>query len=117
MPNVKSENMQALYYTYGDFQLYHKGSESLAIQCYKDGLKIQKNNSDQIMLYKKLKNLAERKIASNSQDGEAYGILGFAHQMNNERLEAIECYEKAILRDPGNDEYLSALCDLRLSLN
>ncbi|MGH0152651.1 UNVERIFIED_CONTAM: hypothetical protein FKN15_043532 [Acipenser sinensis] len=117
MPNVKSENMQALYYTYGDFQLYHKGSESLAIQCYKDGLKIQKNNSDQIMLYKKLKNLAERKIASNSQDGEAYGILGFAHQMNNERLEAIRCYEKAILRDPGNDEYLSALCDLRLSLN
>ncbi|RXM32154.1 Interferon-induced protein with tetratricopeptide repeats 5 [Acipenser ruthenus] len=117
MPNIKSENLQALYLHYGDFQMYHNRSESLAIQCYKDGLKIQNNNPEQIRCYKKLKNIAERRIARNSQDGEAYGILGFAHQMNNERLEAIECYEKAILRDPGNDEYLSALCDLRLSLN
>ncbi|XP_069045030.1 interferon-induced protein with tetratricopeptide repeats 5-like [Lepisosteus oculatus] len=107
----KNEDIQIVHYYYGDFQLYHKRSEHLAIKHYKEACE----GKDKKCLYK-LKSIAENHISKSPHDAEAYGILGFVHRMKDEKIQAIECYEKALLGDLGNGEYLAALCDLRLSL-
>ncbi|KAJ8406838.1 hypothetical protein AAFF_G00297540 [Aldrovandia affinis] len=113
---AKNESLQMVNFRYAEFQQYHNRSEPLAIKHYKEGLRLNKDTVNGHKSTKKLKTIANYRLSRNSQDGKALGILGFVHQMKGEKLQAIECYEKAILRDPGNEEYLSALCDLHLSL-
>ncbi|KAI7796642.1 interferon-inducible protein IFI58 [Triplophysa rosa] len=62
-----------------------------------------------------LRKIAKKRINKNTQDEEAYGILGFIHKEKGEKSKAVECYEKA-LRFGDNDEYLTNLCALRLSM-
>ncbi|KAG7492767.1 hypothetical protein MATL_G00017720 [Megalops atlanticus] len=114
---AKNESLQVVNVRYADFQLYHNKSESLAMKHYKEGLTLQKDTAEGKKCANKLETIAIKRISRNSQDGEAFGILGYVHQTRGEKRQAIECYEKALLRDPGNEEYLSALCDLRLSLD
>ncbi|KAJ8366169.1 hypothetical protein SKAU_G00150000 [Synaphobranchus kaupii] len=108
---ARKEHLQIVTRNYADFQLYNNRSEPLAVKLYKEGLRLQRDTADWEMSAKQLENIANKKISRNPHDGEAFGIRGYVNQMR-----AIECYEKAILYDPDNEEYLTALCDLRLSL-
>uniref|UniRef100_A0A0E9XWN7 Uncharacterized protein n=1 Tax=Anguilla anguilla TaxID=7936 RepID=A0A0E9XWN7_ANGAN len=88
----------------------------MAVVYYKKGLQLENDTIDWNVCARKLEKIANDKISRNPIDGEAFGILGYVNQMRGDTRQAIECYEKAILYDPGNEEYLTALCDLRLSL-
>nr|XP_023686798.1 interferon-induced protein with tetratricopeptide repeats 5-like isoform X2 [Paramormyrops kingsleyae] len=114
---AKNDNLQNVHQCYGDFQLYHKRSESLAIEHYMKGCQIQKDSKVGEKCVQKLKKIAKKRTDRNPSDGEAFGILGYVNQLRGDKLQAIECYEKALLYNPGNDEFLTALCDLRLSLH
>ncbi|XP_048843512.1 interferon-induced protein with tetratricopeptide repeats 5-like [Brienomyrus brachyistius] len=114
---AKNDNLQNVHQRYGDFQLYNKRSESLAIEHYMKGCQIQKDNTVGKKCVKELKMIAKRRIGRNPSDGEAFGILGYVNKLRGDKLQAIECYEKALLHSPGNGEFLTALCDLRLSLH
>ncbi|XP_043912273.1 interferon-induced protein with tetratricopeptide repeats 5-like [Protopterus annectens] len=116
MNNLKAEDWQHINLEYGKYLLYHKKLEKLAIFHLKEGYKIQNESYIRDNCYTNLKKIAERKISRNTKDSVAFGILGFLHQVKEEKPQAIECYEKALKYDPGNEDYLSALCELRLSI-
>ncbi|KAJ8366193.1 hypothetical protein SKAU_G00150240 [Synaphobranchus kaupii] len=113
---ANNDNLHVVNLRYADFQLYHNKSEPLAIKHYKEGLALQKNTAEGKKCAKKLTIIANKHISRNPHDGKAFGILGYVHEITGEKPQAIECYEKAILYDPGNEEYLNALYDLCLSL-
>ncbi|KAJ8366178.1 hypothetical protein SKAU_G00150090 [Synaphobranchus kaupii] len=113
---AKNDSLHVVNLRYADFQLYHNKSEPLAIKHYKEGLALQKNTAEGKKCAKKLTIIANKHISRNPHDGKAFGILGYVHKITGEKPQAIECYEKAILYDPGNEEYLNALYDLCLSL-
>ncbi|KFQ90372.1 Interferon-induced protein with tetratricopeptide repeats 5, partial [Phoenicopterus ruber ruber] len=107
---------QQLYYHYGNFQRFHMKSESEAIRYYIEGLKIEKDSYGRNMCTNALKKLLEQRIQGGLGDATDFGTLGLVHRLNGEKHEAIECYEKAVALHPDNEEYLSALCELRLSI-
>ncbi|KAM6090087.1 interferon-induced protein with tetratricopeptide repeats 5 isoform 2-T2 [Theristicus caerulescens] len=111
------DDKQELYYHYGNFQLFHMKSESEAIKYYIEGLKIEKDSYARNKCRNALEKLLERRIQRGLGDATDFGTLGFFHNLNGEKHEAIECYEKAIALDPDNEGYLSALCELRLSIS
>ncbi|KAJ8366176.1 hypothetical protein SKAU_G00150070 [Synaphobranchus kaupii] len=111
-----NDRLHVVNLRYADFQLYHNKSEPLAIKHYKEGLTLQKNTAEGKKCAKKLTIIANKHISRNPYDGKAFWILGYVHEITGEKPQAIECYEKAILYDPGNEEYLNALYDLCLSL-
>ena len=108
------EKLQSIHLYYGEFQQYCNKSETLAVKHYKECLTLGPDTPDGKRSASSLKKLAEKRLARDP--GEAFGILGFVHKAEGERRQALECYEKALQFDFNNDEYLSALCDLRLSL-
>ncbi|NXI63351.1 IFIT5 protein, partial [Anseranas semipalmata] len=113
---LTSDEKQLLLYQYGYFQHYSKKSESEAIRYYTEGLKIGKDSYGRDMCKTALKQLLENRIQRGSRDEADFGTLGLIHQLDGEKRKAIECYEKAIEHNPDNEEYLSALYELRLSL-
>lgn len=116
MDNLKPDDRQHFHLEYGKYLLYHKKIEKSAIFHFKEGYKIQDESYRRDNCYTSLKKIAERKISRNAKDSMAFGILGFLHQLKEEKPQAIQCYEKALKYDPDNEEYLSALCELRLSI-
>ncbi|XP_062382431.1 interferon-induced protein with tetratricopeptide repeats 5-like [Sardina pilchardus] len=110
------EKVNVVHRFYGEFQQYHKKSEPLAIKHYKECLSLGFNTFEGSRSALSLKKMAEKRLDRDPTDGEAFGILGFIHRAEGEKRRALECYEKALQFDFNNDEYLSALCDLRLSL-
>ncbi|KAK4820853.1 hypothetical protein QYF61_007858 [Mycteria americana] len=108
---------QQLYYLYGNFQRFHMKSESEAIRCYIEVLKIEKDSYVRNKCRNAVKKLLEQRIRGGLGDATDFATFGLVHNLNGEKLEAIECYEKAIALDPDNEEYLSALCELRLSIS
>ncbi|CAI5660485.1 unnamed protein product [Oreochromis niloticus] len=64
----------------------------------------------------KLKQIAEKRLSRNPGDGEALALLGQVARAEGNRKEAAEFYEEALNCDKDNEEYLSALCELRLEL-
>ncbi|NXF37110.1 IFIT5 protein, partial [Nyctibius bracteatus] len=110
------DDKQELYYHYGNFQRYHMKSESEAIRYYREALKIEKDSYGRNKCRKALKKLLEQRIQRGLEDATDFAMLGFIHNLAGEKHEAIECYEKAIELCPDNEEYLTALCELRLSI-
>ncbi|XP_067858616.1 interferon-induced protein with tetratricopeptide repeats 5-like isoform X2 [Heptranchias perlo] len=109
-------NKQAVCFQAGLFQLQHKRSESNAITHFLEGLKIQSGTREWEKCRTNLRKIAKKQIDRNRRDSKAFGILGLLHQLDGEKREAIGCFEKALEFDGDNDEYLSALCELRLSI-
>ncbi|NXX59951.1 IFIT5 protein, partial [Scopus umbretta] len=107
---------QELYYHYGNFQRFHMKSESEAIRYYMKGLKIEKDSYGRNKCRNALKKLLKQRIHEGLGDAEDFGTLGLVHNLSGEKLEAIECYEAAIALQPDNEEYLSAIVELRLSI-
>ncbi|KAM4636713.1 interferon-induced protein with tetratricopeptide repeats 5-like [Discoglossus pictus] len=116
MKNLTQEEKQAIHLNYGRFQEYCQKSESKAIHHYKEGLKIFEDTKERQNCEKVLKKLASRKIERDASDASGFALLGFVYKETQNTLDAIECYEKAIKLDPYNEEYLSVLCDLKLTI-
>ncbi|XP_056627806.1 interferon-induced protein with tetratricopeptide repeats 5-like [Triplophysa dalaica] len=111
----KNDNLHVVHFHYAEFQSYSKREEVLAIKHYMECLKMNPGSYEGRRSENKLKRIAEKRINKNTQVGKAYGILGFIHKEKGEKSLAIECYEKA-LSYGENDEYLTNLCSLRLSI-
>ncbi|XP_062382998.1 interferon-induced protein with tetratricopeptide repeats 5-like isoform X2 [Sardina pilchardus] len=107
---------QIVHHYYGEFQEHQKKNEKLAIAHYKKSLTLGLDTPAGNGSAKALEKMAKKRQKINPSDGEAFGILGFVHRAKGEKDRALECYEKALQFDFNNAEYLSALCDLRLSL-
>ncbi|KAG2462294.1 IFIT5 protein, partial [Polypterus senegalus] len=116
MQNTCEEDIAMKHRNYGDFLFKYKQSEVLAIKQYKAGLSCTKETQDKERCLQRLERIAERRIHWYPKDGEAYGLLGLVHQHRKQEMLAIESFEKSLLYDPGNEDYLSALCELRLKL-
>ncbi|XP_054838668.1 interferon-induced protein with tetratricopeptide repeats 5 [Eublepharis macularius] len=116
MTKLPSEDKQQLHFCYGRYQQFHKRSDSEAMKHYLEGLKIEKESFPRKQCKVHLKKLVEKKIKRSPGDAKSFGILGFIHQLDGEKRQAVECYERALEIDPDNEEYLSALWALRLSL-
>ncbi|KAA0701417.1 Interferon-induced protein with tetratricopeptide repeats 1 [Triplophysa tibetana] len=112
----KNDNLHVVHFYYAEFQLYCNRREALAIKHYMECLKIHQDSPEGQKSARGLRKIAWKRIYKNTQDGEAYGILGFIHKEKGEKSQAVECYEKA-LSYGDNDEYLTILCALRLSIH
>ncbi|NWX01878.1 IFIT5 protein, partial [Caloenas nicobarica] len=113
---LSNDDKQQLYYHYGNFQRFHMKLESEAIRYYREGLKIEEDSYARSKCSNALNELLGWRIQRGLGDATDFGTLGLIHNLNGEKQEAIECYEKAVELHPDNEEYLSALCELRLSL-
>ncbi|XP_072523362.1 interferon-induced protein with tetratricopeptide repeats 5-like [Salminus brasiliensis] len=111
----KNDACQLVHFCYAEFQMFSMRCEPQAIKHYIEGLKMGPDTAKGRKCAEKLGKIAESRIGKNQQDGEAHGILGFIHKEQGEIQQAIKCYEEA-LRYEDNEEYLTHLCDLRLSL-
>ncbi|XP_075072511.1 interferon-induced protein with tetratricopeptide repeats 5-like [Mixophyes fleayi] len=114
--NITDVELQQIHLDYGHFQEHIKKSESEAIKQYKKGFQIAKPSQYRKSCENALKSLAERKIQSDPSDALGYGLLGFIYKKNGKTSEAIESYEKALIYDLHNEEYLNDLCDLKFML-
>ncbi|XP_055503255.1 interferon-induced protein with tetratricopeptide repeats 5-like [Leucoraja erinacea] len=115
LEDIAPDEKQAIELQLGLYELYHTKSESNAIHHFMEGLKIQRGTKQGKICYTKLEKIARRQITRNPYNSRAWGILGFLHREAGENSEAVECYEKALRWDRGNEEYLSALRELRPS--
>ncbi|XP_072095369.1 interferon-induced protein with tetratricopeptide repeats 5-like [Mobula birostris] len=106
---------QALALQVGLFVLHHKRSESNAIIYFLDGLKIHNGSKQWKLCDSNLRKILGKQIQRNPRNSKAFGILGMVHQLAGEKDEAVECFEKALEFDPGNEDYLNALSELRPS--
>ncbi|KAK3559438.1 hypothetical protein QTP86_013503 [Hemibagrus guttatus] len=110
----KNDNYQPVHLYYADFQQYCMRCESAAIKHYMECLKINPERYEAKKSAGRLEGIAKRRIKINPMDGEAFGILGIIHKEKGEKQKAIECFETA-LSFVDNEDYLSDLCELRLS--
>ncbi|XP_039869416.1 interferon-induced protein with tetratricopeptide repeats 5-like [Simochromis diagramma] len=116
LPECDESLSQAIHQRFGDFHYHHKRNEAQAIIHYTKGLLIPLKKYEKKICAKKLKKIAERRLSRNPGDGEALALLGQVARAEGNRKEAAEFYEKALNCDKDNEEYLSALCELRLEL-
>ncbi|XP_038629918.1 interferon-induced protein with tetratricopeptide repeats 1-like isoform X2 [Scyliorhinus canicula] len=116
MEGIHPDNKQAIYLQVGLFELNKKKSESNAITHFLEGLKIQHGSKDWSWCRNNLITIATKQLDRNPKDSKAFGLLGLLHQLCGEKREAIECFEKALQLDCDNEEYLCALCELRLTI-
>ncbi|OCT71764.1 hypothetical protein XELAEV_18034742mg [Xenopus laevis] len=111
LKNLTCEDKQEIHFGYALFKQHAVRSESEAIKHYKEVLLIPNKTKFRSYSRNNLKQLAEQKATKHPSDGFGFGLLGFIYQQ-----EAIDYYEKALELDPDNEDYMSALCCLRLSL-
>ncbi|XP_078060424.1 interferon-induced protein with tetratricopeptide repeats 5-like [Mustelus asterias] len=116
LEGIRPENKQAICLQAGLFELNHKKSDSNAIDHFLEGMKVNYDSIEQKKCRENLEMTATRCLRKNPRDSKALGVHGFLHQLDGERCEAIKCFEKALEFDPDNETYLSALCELRLSI-
>uniref|UniRef100_A0A8C5QUB9 Interferon-induced protein with tetratricopeptide repeats 5 n=1 Tax=Leptobrachium leishanense TaxID=445787 RepID=A0A8C5QUB9_9ANUR len=117
--NVKTiteQEKQQIHFYYGNFELKAKKCEKEAIKHYKEALLIPVMTFEKEKCENALEWIAERKIKQNPRDAFGFGLLGFVHQIKKNKIDAVECYEKALKLEPHNEEYLSHLCELRLAI-
>uniref|UniRef100_A0A8D2JAT8 Interferon-induced protein with tetratricopeptide repeats 5 n=1 Tax=Varanus komodoensis TaxID=61221 RepID=A0A8D2JAT8_VARKO len=60
--------------------------------------------------------IGKRKISQGQGDAKCFSVHGFIAQLDGKKQEAIKYYEQALELDPGNEEYLIAILNLKLSL-
>ncbi|XP_075314318.1 interferon-induced protein with tetratricopeptide repeats 5-like [Odontesthes bonariensis] len=86
------------------------------LSCVQQVLECRYNTSVRKFCVKKLKNIAERRLNRNPRDAAAYGLLEAVAREEGSIRRAVAYYEKALEEDGDNDEYLSAIFELRLEL-
>ncbi|XP_072883497.1 interferon-induced protein with tetratricopeptide repeats 5-like [Hemitrygon akajei] len=116
LDDTRPENVQTINLKAGLFHLFRRKSEDEGITLLKKALKIEIHTKVWKRAYEHLEKWANKKLYSNPHNSMALGAKGLLHQLVHNKSKAVECYEEALQFDPGNEEYLSALCQLRLSL-
>ncbi|XP_078079688.1 interferon-induced protein with tetratricopeptide repeats 5-like [Mustelus asterias] len=116
LEGIRPENKQAICLEAGLFELNQKKSESKAITHFLEGMKVNYNSTEKKRCRDNLMTITNRQLRRDGRDSKAYGVLGLMHQLDGEKREAIENFAKASELDPDNEEYLSALCELGLSI-
>uniref|UniRef100_A0A3Q1IR75 Interferon-induced protein with tetratricopeptide repeats 5-like n=1 Tax=Anabas testudineus TaxID=64144 RepID=A0A3Q1IR75_ANATE len=107
---------QIFHQRYGDFHLYHNRKEEKAIDHYTQGVLLPPRTWEWKLCAKKLKRIAEQRLSTDENNGQAYGLLGLVAKAEGNKKKAAEFYEKALDCDKDNDTYLSELCELRMEL-
>ncbi|XP_072882910.1 interferon-induced protein with tetratricopeptide repeats 5-like isoform X2 [Hemitrygon akajei] len=115
LKDLASDHKQALALQVGLFEQHHKRSESNAIVYFLDGLKTHHGSKQWRLCDSNLRMILGKQIKRNPRNSNALGVLGMVHQLAGEKDEAVKCFEKALEFDPGNEEYLNALCELHPS--
>ncbi|KAL1274580.1 hypothetical protein QQF64_027394 [Cirrhinus molitorella] len=97
MANNEKQHLQMVHCLYGQYKLYHKRSESLAIFHFMQGLRLQPKSERGKMCEENLKKIIKCRInrLKNLNDHKVCGIQGFIHEVNGEKVKAEEFYEKA----------------------
>ncbi|XP_059803489.1 interferon-induced protein with tetratricopeptide repeats 5-like [Hypanus sabinus] len=116
LENIHPENMQKICLYAGKFELHCRKSESDAIRPFLKGLEIENDTKERKLCHMNLERWADRQLCKEPTNSKALGIKGLLYQLNGNRAQAIEYFEKALEYDHDNEEYLSALCELRLSI-
>uniref|UniRef100_UPI00398EB5EE interferon-induced protein with tetratricopeptide repeats 5-like n=1 Tax=Pristiophorus japonicus TaxID=55135 RepID=UPI00398EB5EE len=116
LENIRQENKQQICLAVGLFELHQKRSESNAVTHFLEGVKVKYDSIERRRCHENLEKIAETQLCINSRDSKALGVLGLLHQLDGKNCKAIECFEKALEFDCHNEEYLSALAELRLSI-
>lgn len=98
MANSEKQDLQAVHCFYGQYQLYTKRSEQLAIYHFMQGLRLQPKSEQGRFCEENLKKVIERRIkrVKNPNDSKVCAIQGFIHEVKNEKLKAEEFYERAL---------------------
>ncbi|KAM5236488.1 LOW QUALITY PROTEIN: interferon-induced protein with tetratricopeptide repeats 5-like [Ctenodactylus gundi] len=115
LENITDDHKHQIHYQYGRYQEFHCKSENTAIRHYLEALKIKDNSSLCPKLTSTLKRLATKRLCRNVFDVQCLSALGFVYKLEGDKKQAIEYYERAQKIDPGNTEFLNALCELQLS--
>ncbi|XP_072333784.1 interferon-induced protein with tetratricopeptide repeats 5-like [Scyliorhinus torazame] len=117
LEGIRPENKQEICLNVGLFELQEKNSEANAIIHFLEGMKVDYNSKERKKCRDNLESISERQLRRNPRNSKAHGVLGLMRQLDGEKREAIESFEKALELEPDNEEYLSALCELRLSIS
>lgn len=98
MANSEKQHLQGVHCFYGQYQLYTKRSEQLAIYHFMQGLRLQPKSEQGKSCEENLKKVIEHHIKSvkNPNDSKVCAIQGFIHEVKNEKLKAKEFYERAL---------------------
>ncbi|KAM6963502.1 interferon-induced protein with tetratricopeptide repeats 5-like [Tautogolabrus adspersus] len=118
LKSLDSDNgtRQIFYLRYAEFHHYHTKQEADAIANYKKALLLNRDSFEWRTCVKKLKLIAERRVELDDNDDVALALLGQVNRAEGNRKEAAEFYQRALDCDEDNEEYLSALMELRLEL-
>ncbi|NWV29541.1 IFIT5 protein, partial [Origma solitaria] len=114
--DLPCDEKQQLYFHYGNFQRFQMNSELEAIKYYIEGLKMEKDSYGRSKCIEAAERLLKKKISSGLGDATDIGTLGLVYKLTDKKQEAIECYKKATVLDPNNEDYQNALCELQLSI-
>ncbi|XP_062927246.1 interferon-induced protein with tetratricopeptide repeats 1-like [Mobula hypostoma] len=112
--DIRPENMQSICLEAGLFELHQKKSETNAVSLFLKGVKIEYNSREREKCLMNLEGWAKRKLRVNAHDSKALGIKAFLYQLDGLKGKATEYFEKALEFDPGNEEYVNALSQLRI---
>ncbi|GCB82536.1 hypothetical protein scyTo_0022349 [Scyliorhinus torazame] len=116
LEDLRQEDKQSIRLQTGLFELHHGKSESNAISHFLEGYKINYVSKSRGLCRENLDKIIQRRLRKYPSDSKIHGLLGFLHQLDGERCEAISSFKMALEFDPDNEEYLSAIFELRLSL-
>nr|BAG56862.1 unnamed protein product [Homo sapiens] len=116
LENITDDHKHQIHYHYGRFQEFHRKSENTAIHHYLEALKVKDRSPLRTKLTSALKKLSTKRLCHNALDVQSLSALGFVYKLEGEKRQAAEYYEKAQKIDPENAEFLTALCELRLSI-
>ncbi|XP_043569075.1 interferon-induced protein with tetratricopeptide repeats 5-like [Chiloscyllium plagiosum] len=106
-------NRHLIFGNYGIYQLYAKRSQPNAIRYFKECLKIKAWGGLSMECRAALEGIAEDRLDEYSRDSVAFGILGFLHQLDGKKSEAIGYFQRALECDRYNEEFQNALQDLK----
>ncbi|OCT71768.1 hypothetical protein XELAEV_18034746mg [Xenopus laevis] len=115
LENLECEEKQEIHFNFALFKQHQIRSESEAIRHYREVLLIPNNTNARSYSRNNLEELAGQKVTKHPSDATGFGLLGFIYQQEGEVKQATDYYEKALELDPDNEDYLSALCCMRLS--
>ncbi|XP_072413914.1 interferon-induced protein with tetratricopeptide repeats 5-like isoform X1 [Chiloscyllium punctatum] len=108
-------NRQLIHWKYGLHQLKRNRFLHTAIYHFKECLKLKVKGKVDIHCQAKLKEIAEERLNEYSRDSVAFGILGLLHQLDGKKSKAIEFFQRALECDYDNEEFQSALSELKES--
>ncbi|NP_001289169.1 interferon-induced protein with tetratricopeptide repeats 5 [Danio rerio] len=97
LANKEKQHLQAVYNFYGQYQLYSRRSEELAIHNFSQGLMLQPKSKQGRMCEESLERIIKHRInrVKNPNDSKVCAIQGFIHEVKGEKVKAVESYERA----------------------